>query len=418
VPMKIINITLICLLISCTAHAASLTELQQTALDNRKVIDRYQANLEKSGQAVKSARSRYLPSLDVSYAATQLDEASPFEYRENSTASGIVSINLFAGFKDKYTIESAQLLQKAESYRLNSIRQDIMLNVALRYLSIFDKRANLQVTQDFHNTIAKAYEDAKSRFEVGLIQKSDLLKFKVDLDNAVIGLKKAQVEEKKSIRLLQREIGADIQAEQLNFKEFAHLPSLVGQEQYRSDMLDNRSEIKILTELIQAAEAQVKVAYANHYPTVDLSSGYHSTDDSLISNSSGVNEEEFRTSLVLTMNIFDGYDTNAQVNIAKLEAQAIEYDLEELKDDLNSELDNLFLDYGVSVDNVAVAESSIVQAEENLRVNKLSYQEGVTTESDLLDAIANLSRARYNFVTAKSELFSNYFRITREAEKF
>jgi outer membrane protein TolC len=174
----------------------------------------------------------------------------------------------------------------------------------------------------------------------------------------------------------------------------------------------------VLEELIQAAEARVNAAYAKFYPWVDLSSGYKTTDDSLISNSNGLNEEEYRTTLMLSMNLFDGFDKYAQVNIAKLEAQGIRYDLAELKNDLNSQLDNLFLDYAVNVDNVAVAESSIVQAEENLRVNRLSYQEGVTTESDLLDAITNLSRARSNYVAAKSEVFDNYYRITRAAEKF
>lgn len=416
--MKLINLTMICLLFSCTSYAASLPELQQTALENRKIIDRYKTNLDRSGQSLKSAQSAYLPSFDLSYTMNNLDESSLYENRENSAASGTVSINLFSGFKDKYKIASAQLLEKAESHKLRGIKQDIMQNVALRYLSIFNRRANLQVAQDFHNTIAKIYEDANSRFEVGLIKKSDLLKFKVDLDNAVISLKKAQVEERKSIRLLQREIDADIQADQFNFSEFDNLPALIDQDQYKADMLSNRSEIKALEELIQASEAKVQVAYSSHYPTVDLSSGYLISDDSLIINNGGVNEEEFRTRLVLSMNIFDGYDKYAQVKIAKLEAQAVRYDLEEIKNDLKSQLDNLFLDYEVSIDNVKVAESSIVQAEENLRVNKLSYQEGVTTESDLLDAISNLSRARYNFVAAKSEVFDTYFRITRAVEKF
>jgi outer membrane protein TolC len=306
----------------------------------------------------------------------------------------------------------------AEALKLKGLQQDIMLNVALRYLAIFNRRANLQVAQDFHNTIAKVYEDATSRFAVGLIKKSDLLKFKVDLDNAVIALKKAQAEEKKSIRLLQREIDADPRAEQLSFEEFATLPAPLDQARYQAEMLEHRSEIKALEELIQAAEARVNVAYAKFYPRVDLSSGYKTTDDSLVSNSNGVNEEEYRTTLMLSMNLFDGFDKYAKVNIAKLEAQGIRYDLAELKNDLNSQLDNLFLDYAVNVDNVVVAESSIVQAEENLRVNRLSYQEGVTTESDLLDAITNLSRARSNYVAAKSEVFDNYFRITRAVEKF
>lgn len=413
-----LHTTLFCFLFALPSAATTLTELQQTALANRKIIQRYKTDLEKSEQTLKGAKSAYLPSVDVSYLMNNLDEGSLYESRQNSALSGAVRMNLFAGFRDRYTIESARLAQKAEALKVKGIEQDVLLNVALRYLAIYNQKATLQVAQDFHNTIAKVYEDAESRYNVGLINKSDLLKFKVDLDNAVINLKKAAVAEKKSVRLLQREIDAKIQADQLAFNEFDKLPEILSQEQYETEMLDNRSEIKVLQELIGAAEAQVRVAYASHYPTVDLSSSYLTSDDSLIMDNGGVNEEEFRTRLVLSMNLFDGYNKYSKVQTAKLEVQAIRYDLEELENDLQSELDNLFLDYAVSVDNVTVAESSIVQAEENLRVNRLTYQEGVSTESDLLDAITNLSRARFNFVAAKSAVFDTYFRITRTAEKF
>ena len=81
-------------------------------------------------------------------------------------------------------------------------------------------------------------------------------------------------------------------------------------------------------------------------------------------------------------------------------------------------LKNLFLDYDISKGNVAVTKSSIVQAEENLRISELSYKEGLTTTSDLLDAITSLSRAKYNHVAAKSELFANYYKITRTVDGF
>jgi len=47
----------------------------------------------------------------------------------------------------------------------------------------------------------------------------------------------------------------------------------------------------------------------------------------------------------------------------------------------------------------------------------VAYEEGATAESDLLDAIANLSRAKSNFVAAKSEGFANYFQIVRMVEQ-
>ncbi|PIE59084.1 MAG: hypothetical protein CSA32_05865, partial [Desulfobulbus propionicus] len=57
------------------------------------------------------------------------------------------------------------------------------------------------------------------------------------------------------------------------------------------------------------------------------------------------------------------------------------------------------------------------QAEENLRITQLKYTEGLQRESELLDAIAKLSRARYNKVAVIRSVFFDYFQIIRMADQ-
>ena len=412
--MKIFNLVLVFVLIGGVVQAADLAELQEQALANRAVIKRYVVDLEKSRKNEVQVRSGFYPSLDLAYTANWLDEASAFENRERKVASGTISWNLFAGFRDKYNIKSAEFLHQAESHRLQGIKQDIKLAVALRYLAIYDRQANLLVAEDSASTLNKLYEDGVNRFEVGLIKKSDMLKFKVDLDNAVIARKKARAELNKSGALLEREIGGEVDLDRLGFKEFTELPALKERIVYEEGMLNERREIKFLEETIEAAAMKVKVERASYYPKVNLASIYSKFDDSI--DDFGIDDEEVRTQVTLSMNIFDGFGKKSRMAAATLEEQGLRYDLEELKRDLMTGLRNLFLDYQVSIDNVAVAASSIEQAEENLRVNRLAYEEGVSPESELLDAIANLSRAKFNFVAAKSEGFANYFQIIRSVE--
>jgi outer membrane protein TolC len=413
--MKIISFVLAFVLAAGVAQAADLAELQEQALANREVIQRYIIDLEISRKNEVRARSGFYPSLDLAYKANWLDEASAFENRENKVASGAVSWNLFAGFRDKYSTKSAEFLRRAESRRLQGIKQNIKLAVALRYLAVFDRQANLQVAEDSENNLKKLHEDAVNRFEVGLINKSDKLKFKVDLDDAVIAKKKARADLDKSVALLEREIGGQVDSEQLDFKEFKEMPVLKERVEYEKHMLNKRSEIKFLEETIGAAAMKVKVERASFYPSVDLASVYNKYDNSI--DGFGIDDEEIRTQVTLSMNIFDGFDKKSRMASATLEEQGLKYDLMELKRDLLTRLRNIFLDYHVSADNVQVAAGSIEQAEENLRVNRLNYEEGVSPESELLDAIANLSRAKFNFVAAKSEGFARYFQIIRAVEE-
>jgi outer membrane protein TolC len=53
--------------------------------------------------------------------------------------------------------------------------------------------------------------------------------------------------------------------------------------------------------------------------------------------------------------------------------------------------------------NVGVSETSIAQAEENLRMNEERYKYQVATATDVLDAVVLLAQARVNYVSALAD---------------
>ena len=399
--------------------ALDLDEMQNSATRNREIIKRYQLMVEKSGQEVERVRSGYYPSLDIGYRADSLDDPSPFEFRENSAIYTTVSMNLFTGFRDRYSIESARILQQVDRHRLQGIEQDIQLNVALRYLSVYERRASLTVTKDAQKTLERIYRDGQRRLQVGLIGKNELLKFKVDLDNAEITMKKGQADLDKSIQLLGREINMrSIRLDKLSFEEFSLFPELEDQEICREQMLSRRSELLALKGLTQSASVQVKAEQSAYYPRVDVVGSYSRYDDDFFTGSGELNDDELRAQMVLSLNLFDGFSRESTISKARLTVREIQYDQAELQNNLDTDLANLFIDYRVSMANVEVAREDIKHAEENLRITQLKYKEGLQRESDLLDAVTNLSRARYNEVAVIRTVFENAFRITRMVEGF
>ncbi len=399
-------------------EAADLVTMQQTALNNRAVVQRYMKNVEKSIKDVQLAKGAYYPSVDISYTANSIEDPSWYEDPENSTIAGQVMYNIFAGYKDKYNLLSAQKLQNVEEYRLAGTQQDIQLAVALSYLNVYDRKANLQVTEDAFKTLTRVYRDGENRFDVGLIGKNELLKFRVDYDNADISMKTARAALDKSINTLSREVGMQIPLDELTFAEFTKLPGTLDEEQYLQNMLDSRSEIKVLETLIEATESQVQVAKSEYYPRVDVIGSYYRYDDDFLHGLGDNVDVEARAQLVMSMNLFRGYTKEANVTKTKLEKRGLHYDVQELEETFSNDLQNLFIDYRVSLENVEVAKRSIEQAEENLRITQLKYDEGLERESDLLDAIASLSRARANEVTAIRTVFANYFQIQRMVAGF
>ena len=130
------------LLWASTGHAVNLAEMQTLALNNREIVRQYMTTLEQSEKDITRAKGGYYPFADVSYTANRLDEAGVFENRENYAAEGRIGWNIFAGFRDKYTIQSAETRNEIEKFKLQGVGQDLQLNVALAYLLVFERRAN------------------------------------------------------------------------------------------------------------------------------------------------------------------------------------------------------------------------------------------------------------------------------------
>lgn len=410
--MKTASLIAALILIGSSAQAMNLAEMRKMALENRAVVEQYMATLEQSEQEIVRTRSAFYPSADLSYGANLLDEASMLEAKENSALQAKVSWNLFAGFRDKYGVQSAEMSRRIEEYKLQGLRQDIQLNVALAYLAVFERRANKEVADSAFQTLAKVYRDGESRYQVGLIGKNELLKFRVDYDNADITAKSADGSLKKSINDLSRQVGVAIDYALLDFNDFDQQPPLVDRSAYVAKMLAERSEIKVLESAIAATTAQIEAANSGYYPRVDAIGSYRRVDDELVGDASSA-DEEWRAQMVLSINLYQGRATEATVAKSRLQLRAQQQELRELKESLTNDLDNLFIDLQVSLDNIPVAKRSIEQAEENLRITELKYQEGLQRESDLLDAITSLSRSQYNYVAVLRTMFTNHFRILR-----
>jgi len=63
----------------------------------------------------------------------------------------------------------------------------------------------------------------------------------------------------------------------------------------------------------------------------------------------------------------------------------------------------------------AAAEKAVASAEENLRVTRLKYNQGLIANTDVIDALLSLSRARFDRIQARKEYHINHARLMRLA---
>jgi outer membrane protein TolC len=111
-------------------------------------------------------------------------------------------------------------------------------------------------------------------------------------------------------------------------------------------------------------------------------------------------EENAGIGLVMKYNIFNGGRTTAEVRKTQAARTKLTIERKRLAEEISLELQRYYLETINARERVAVAEKAISQAEENLRITRLKYTEGLGIASDVTDAIALRTLSQTNYYRA------------------
>lgn len=418
--MRYSFLILIVVVFSLDLSATTLQKLQDLAVQNREILDKYGQAIEIARQDVAIAKSRKFPRIDITYIVNSLNKDTLLgESRENSVVKGSIYYNIFSGFRDSYNISSAKHIASSKELQAQGVAQDIKMRVALYFTDIYSKKMAIEVSRKNYEAFTQLYIESKKKFEIGVMSRSELLSVRVEQDNAYVELQSTKAELQASINNLNLSVGSSVDLEELDFKFFTSIPQVAHIKKSKKIMLARRADILALKNLISASKAKSSATDSLYYPSFDIVGTYSRYDDSFLNGSGNrPRDDEMRVQIIASYNLYDGRARDAKRAKSRAYESSLRYSLIELENTLKKELQNLYLWYEVSRKNIEATKTGIELAQENLRVTKLSSDEGLITTSELLAAITNLARAQMNNIDAKDRLFKNYFTITRMIEDF
>ncbi|MBF0469351.1 MAG: TolC family protein [Desulfamplus sp.] len=406
------------------AYAQTLEELQEIAFNNRDIVKKYLNEIKISKERVKEIKGSFLPGLDMAYTLNQLNHnAVTGEKNQNDTFRTAISWNAFSGFSDYYRLKSAEIMTRYSTEMVESTRQNICLNVALRFLEVYTALESLKVAENEVKLYNDRLRQIELKFRVGVLKKSDVLKVKVERDNALQTERRVRALVDTSLNQLALESGKSLdqplQSSKIDFSLFHELPEKGDYKALELLLVKNRSDLNALKHTLESSKMGVKASKSDLYPRADISLSYAShTRDDFFMKSMENSDDEIRGQATISMNLFDGMQKYSRINQAHLETRSIMHDIKELENSLKTALKNTLIEAEVAFDNLAVAGTGTKEAQENLRVTDLGFEQGIGTSSDVLDAIYNLSRARFNEINAHTQVFANDFQLKRLIESF
>ena len=400
--MKRLSVFIVILLLfPLNAFPLTLEEGLKIVTERGRDVRISEAEEEVVSEGVSLARAALFPGVDVyanqSWLRYQPEAAFgplgavPLSEKDFFTYGFRVDQLVYDFGKTYSTIRAARFGLRAKNLDTVRVRNLVALDFALAYLDLLETDKMLGVARHEVNRFEAHLKDTEAMYKEGVITKNDLLQAEVVLSDA--RQRFLRTENSRALRasrinsLLLRPLNEDLRAEEvaLNHSEGVTLEDaweVAGAE---------RPELKEVDTKIMAKEEELKAVKAEFYPRAYLSGGYEYQENRYM-----VHEVNWSIVAGVIINLSSGGATRPRIKRAEAGITALKLTKEKLLDSIRLEVKGVYLELQSARQRVNVTESAVAQAEENLRLQRLRYQEGVGTATDVLDAVALLSKAETN----------------------
>jgi len=457
----------------------TLQECVAYAIENNISVKQSALDIERSDIAKSDALGNYLPSLNASagnsWNTGLTQDVSTGVLRNITSRSSSYNISagvtVFSGLRNHREMQKAKMLQLSSQYNLSKIKDDIALFVANGYLQVLLNKANLEVALEQNGVTIDQIKRTQDLVDAGVLPKGDLLEI-----NAVDAKEKQAIVLSESnvkislISLAQLLLIKDYENFDIADQEFTVILSeITGKnvEEVINSAKENRFEVKIAEQNMEVAKKDLEISKSTYWPTVNAFFNYNTreTDISRItsfvdpdnptvttqigyvgSTGEAVLSEIPNASLIeaplvpfgqqlsdndgisyglrLNVPIFNGFSTRNNIKRTAINVRRTEYQLEQAKLDLESNVYQAYVDSEGAKKSYDAANAALESQALAYEYAKTRYDVGLTNAFDFSQSklrynqsLIELNRAKYEYIF-KLKVLELFFGIPATELKF
>tara|TARA_R110002020_G_scaffold231806_1_gene442999 strand:- start:1062 stop:2381 length:1320 start_codon:yes stop_codon:yes gene_type:complete len=301
---------------------------------------------------------------------------------------------LFASKSSKYYRQ--QLQQVTENAKINTV-----VDVSKAFYSILLSEERIKILDQNLDRLEKQYKDAFSRFEAGLVDKTDYQRASIALTNVKSDRNRVANSFDAKYDYLKQLMGYP---DSLDFTlefDIQGAVGKIGEDTADPLMLENRVEYRLLKTQQTLNEIQTSYEKWNYLP--ELSAYYRYNWNYFNSNFSDLYRTAYPISSVgvnLAIPIFQGGKRLHKVKAAELQVDRGNIEIENLSNQIQTEYSTALADYNSSVYEWQLIRENMLMAEEVYDIIKMQYDEGIKAYVELVVAETDLQTAQINHINA------------------
>ena len=396
------------------AQTYTLQQLKDSALHNNIAIRNARHSIDAAQQQRKEALTKYFPNIsgtglwfnaNKGMAQTELnlsEQISPelgmalaqslptealaalgnpvsISMMKNGTIAGVTAVQpVFAGGQIINGNKLAKVGEDVSRLQLQLSENEVEKQTEQYFWQLVSLQEKMKTIEAVETLLADIYKDVDVAVRAGVAMRNDLLQ--VQLRRNDVESQKLKLSNGISIvrLLLAQYCGLSSEAFTLTYDTEVSSPSAIKQDY--SQALLGTTEYQLLNKQVEATKLQHKMEVGKNLPTVGVGAGY---------NYHNLMEKDHTFGMVfatVSVPISDWWGGSHAIKRKKIAQQQAEEQLADNAELLKIRMQNAWNNVEESRQQLQIAQRSIDQAEENLRLNRNYYRAGTSKMSDLLEA--------------------------------
>ena len=394
----------------------SLEESIAVVLKNNPVTKLVQDDKAISAWDLAGAKAGFGPTVTFTHTDTETNKnvfdlsgssweslANQFHITSSNTSDDFTSDNdirislpVYTGGKVESQVKQAKINYQVADLEASKTIQQLKLDTTTAYFAVLQSRNLLQVKQESVDNLTEHLKSVQVQYDSGTVNKSDILRSEVELGNTQQDLVKAQsqydvamVKFKKLLSLPRT--NQVVLKDNLAYRQF----SLTLEECLQCAMT-HRPDIAQAQAGVQNAQEGIKLAKSQNQPQVNLNGDLDWND----SHFPGLKNGNWTVSLVASINVFDSGLTKSKMKASEIGLAKAKEKVTQTEDVLVEEIGEAYLNLKEAEKRIKISQSLVEKADEDYKIARIRYEEGIGTNLDVIDAQLAWTQAKANYVQA------------------
>jgi outer membrane protein len=375
--------------------------VQSAKADVLGAVANFLPHLSASSSYSHSAQSYLDPLSGITVDGVEIPERYLERTSDSYSASLSLRQSIFQGGYNFSSLAYARAGHQAAKDEYTQTRQSLALEVKVRYYDLLKTSRLVQVAEEQVRHSEEQVKLEENMFEIGASTEANVLRAKVQLGEDRLGLITARNNLSIARANLNDILGRDLDMQVQVVDNLEVQKPLLELSSLTELALSEQPAVKIAVAQHRQARASLGMAKSGRLPTLSASGSYSWYDSSLPKDASDWQDHDsWSVGLSLSIPIFDGFSTKANIRQAQLNSAIAEEQLKQARREVALAVKQAFLSVKEAEQRIQVTEESLSLAEEERRLAEERYRLGASFLLELIDSQVAYSTAQTNYITA------------------